>query len=36
MVQIGMTVLLDNLHGACVESMGPCPPGILLWWIPGV
>jgi hypothetical protein len=35
-VHIGTLVLLDSLYGACVESMGPYPPGILMWWIPGV
>jgi hypothetical protein len=26
-VQIGMMALMDNLYGACVQSMGPCPQG---------
>jgi hypothetical protein len=26
-VQIGLMMLMDNLYGACVQSMGPCPPG---------
>ena len=26
-VQIGLMMLMDNLYGACVQSMGPCPQG---------
>ena len=26
-VQIGLMMLMDTLYGACVQSMGPCPPG---------
>jgi len=26
-VQLGLMMLMDNLYGACVQSMGPCPQG---------
>jgi hypothetical protein len=26
-VQFGLMMLMDNLYGACVQSMGPCPQG---------
>ena len=26
-VQIGLMMLMGNLYGACVQSMGPCPQG---------